>query len=446
MSAAWHLHALGFDVKVFEKDDRIGGKARTTDVIVGEEMRWVDLGVNDFNARTYVRLISILDDLSVEYRPLEDTTCFYTLDGSLGYTTDGFQGTAAPKTVSWEAARFRREALEVLAHSSYRYASVKEYVTEKGYSADFLQYYLYPRINAMYFAGWEGVANMPIWPVVQHCSLQEGLELHAAPSPQRMYFVNGSREWMTKLYEAARAKFPIVLNAEASVHAGNDGVTVVARGDIERFDKVVLAQQAGDALRSIKSGLTPKVAQFLAGFRYHHNEIVAHTYYGVLAPRVKVWRTYNILVHKNAAGPHRYTITYVVNRHQNDAHKPRRGALNTPHFFVTVNSPVPIPDSHVLRQPDGSPARTLFQDIAFDLEALRAQERRSDLQGINNVYLTGAYARGTGLHEECWTDGMELATHIKRKQGHDRSHVELGKNDYYPRRDVPERVAAGLLR
>ena len=44
MSVAWHLHALGFAVKVFEKDDRIGGEARTVDVIVGDEIRWVDLG------------------------------------------------------------------------------------------------------------------------------------------------------------------------------------------------------------------------------------------------------------------------------------------------------------------------------------------------------------------------------------------------------------------
>ena len=79
MSAAWHLHALGFNVKVFEKDDCIGGEARTIDVVVGDEIRWVDLGVNDFNATTYVNLVSMLDDPGVEYPPLEDTTCFYTL-------------------------------------------------------------------------------------------------------------------------------------------------------------------------------------------------------------------------------------------------------------------------------------------------------------------------------------------------------------------------------
>ena len=271
------------------------------------------------------------------------------------------------------------------------------------------------------------------------------MEQQGPPNPRRMYFVNGSRQWMKKLYDAARAKFPIVLNADTTVHAGEDGVTVVARGDMERFDKVVLAQQADDALRCMKAGLTPEVTQFLTSFKYRDEEIVAHTYYGVLAPCVDVWRTYNILVRKNAAGPHRYTITYVVNRHQNDGYKIRQGALSAPQFFVTVNAPVPIPDSHVLRQPDGTHARTVFKDIAFDLDALEAQALRAGLQGINNVYLTGGYTQGAGLHEECWTDGMELAAHIKRVQDQERSQVGLHQNEYYPHPDVPDRVAASLL-
>ena len=55
----------------------------------------------------------------------------------------------------------------------------------------------------------------------------------------------------------------------------------------------------------------------------------------------------------------------------------------------------------------------MFQDVVFNLEAIKAQQCRRELQGINNVYLTGGYARGVGLHEECWTDGMDLAARIR---------------------------------
>ena len=83
---------------------------------------------------------------------------------------------------------------------------------------------------------------------------------------------------------------------------------------------------------------------------------------------------------------------------------------------MTVNPPFPIPDSHVLRQPDGTPAKTVYQHSAHDLDAIKAQERRDELQGTNNVYMTGGYACGAGLHEECWADGMAIAAHIKRVQ------------------------------
>ena len=155
-----------------------------------DETRWVDLGVNDFNAETYVSLVRVLDELGVEFRPLEDTSCFYTLDGSLIYTSDGLWYTGAPETITRDAERFQNEAPEVLASPVYRYTSVKEYVTDRDYSDEFVNYYLYPRINGMYFVDSQGAGEMPIRPVVKYYSLQEGLGGHMAPRAKRMYFVN----------------------------------------------------------------------------------------------------------------------------------------------------------------------------------------------------------------------------------------------------------------
>ena len=416
MSTAWHLHEHGFDVKVFERNGHIGGDVQTIEVMIGGEKRWVDVGVNDFNARTYRHLVPMFDRLGVRYLLLEDTSCFFTLDGSIIYTSDGKWGTAAPGAIIRDAARFRREAPEVLSNQAYRYALVKEYVTEQGYSDEFIRHNLYPRINGMYFSNRDDIGSTLLLPVMKYYSLQEGLNEQGPPRAERMYFVDGSAQWMKKLYEAAKTKFPIALNAEASVRASASGVTVYTQDHIERFDGVVLAQQAWDALRCIKDGLTAELAGFLGSFDYYDDEVFVHNYNGVLPPRVSAWRTYNILIRGNATVPHPYLITYAVNRHQNDTYNPRYLRFGTPHFFVTVNPPVPIPEANVLRQPDGTPARMLFRHTAYNLEAVRAQERRGGLQGINNIYVTGGYARGVGLHEECWVDGIELAAHIKRAQ------------------------------
>ena len=412
MSAAWHLHECGFQVKVFERNGRIGGDVQTIDVMIGGEKRWVDLGVNDFNAKTYRQLATMFDKLGVKYRRLEDTECFYTLDGSITYTSDGKWGTAPSEAIRRDVARFRRDAPDVLSNPAYRHALVKEYVRDQCYSNEFIQCNLYPRINGMYFSDREDIGSTPLWPIMRYYSLQEGLNHNGPPQVERMYFVNGSAEWMSKLYAAAIAKFPIVLNADASIRAGANGVTVYTKGHIERFDKVVLTQQAWDALRCIKDGLTEELAGFLGSFDYCDDPVVVHNYYGVLPPQISAWRTYNILIPSKPATSGPYVITYAVNRHQNDASNPRYQRFGTPHFFATVNPPVPIPEAQVLKQPDGSPAKALFRHAVYNLKAVRAQERRSDLQGVNNIYVTGGYARGVGLHEECWIDGMELAAQI----------------------------------
>lgn len=415
MSAAWHLHECGFEVKVFERNGRIGGDVQTIDVMIGGEKRWVDLGVNDFNAKTYRQLATMFDKLGVKYRRLQDTECFFTLDGSITYTSDGKWGTAPPEAIRRDAARFRRDAPEVLSNPAYRHALVKEYVRDQCYSEEFIQYNLYPRIKGMYFSDREDIGSTPLWPIMRYYCLQEGLNQDGPPRVERMYFVDGSAEWMAKLYVAAKAKFPVVLNADASIRAGASGVTVYTKGHIERFDKVVLTQQAWDALRCIKDGLTEELASFLGSFDYCDDEVVVHNYHGVLPPQISAWRTYNIVIptEPTTSGP--YVITYAVNRHQNDASNPRYLRFGTPHFFATVNPPVPIPEAQVLKQPDGTPAKALFRHAVYNLKAVRAQERRSDLQGVNNIYVTGGYARGVGLHEECWIDGMELAAQIHQQ-------------------------------
>ena len=433
MSAAWHLHRYGYAVKVFERNDRIGGNAYTVDVVVGDEERWVDLGVNDFNAKTYSRLVGVFDQLGVKYRRLDDTACFATLDGSICYTTDGKSGTQMPGPIRRDAERFQREAPEVLTNPRYRYMLVGEYVAEKGYCDEFVSQNLYPRINGMYFADWQGAGSAPVWPVVKYYTLQEGLNPDVPPKPERMYFVNGSREWMAKLHSAAQQRFPVALNAEASVHAGPDGVVVQTFDRSERFDKVVLAQQAEDALRSFRAGLTTEVARFLDSFEYYDDEVVVHNYFGALPPDVGTWRTYNILIRRNASGIRPYTITYVANRHQNDAQNPRYGRSGTPLFFVTLNPAVPIPDAHILRRSDGTPAKAVFRDIAHTVSTVKAQERRQGLQGINNVFLTGGYACGAGLHEECWTDGMRLAEYIYRTDTNDAQGSPRSPEPTHPR-------------
>ena len=80
-------------VTVYEKSGRFGGNGDTVNVSLGYDMhifpdppsydRWADLGVNDFNQTAYVNIVEVMNEIGYTgYAPLEDSTCYYPLDGS----------------------------------------------------------------------------------------------------------------------------------------------------------------------------------------------------------------------------------------------------------------------------------------------------------------------------------------------------------------------------
>ena len=81
---------------------------------------------------------------------------------------------------------------------------------------------------------------------------------------------------------------------------------------------MVMTCHADDAMRAIKQGMSQGLINVLDKVRYTNSIAVAHTFAGVLAPDRNAWRTYNVLIREGQA-IHPYSMTYVMNRHRNDA-------------------------------------------------------------------------------------------------------------------------------
>ena len=96
---------LDCDIDIYEANDYLGGNADTALVDLGEIkdplladtpsnkrhlIRKADLGVDDLNMDTYKRIVRVMNEIEFDdYRPLEDTACFFTLNGSKVLTADG---------------------------------------------------------------------------------------------------------------------------------------------------------------------------------------------------------------------------------------------------------------------------------------------------------------------------------------------------------------------
>lgn len=480
------------EIVIYERSQTLGGNADTVKVSLGRDFadpaypefpRPADLGVNDFNAASYKRMVAAMNNIGFvgrdKYRPLEDTVCFFTRDGSVLYTVDHFykEERHSPRIVddrfnlhqrNPKLAELNDEFMSTAANDVDKNRADVEHMTV----ADYVEYFanhpgrestpdpqllkemaehlLYPRISAMYFVDEQGPESMPIIAVMEYYILQEG---YGEPDtkPERMYFVDGSQEWINFLHnwlrgegrepaDEKRPKVETVYGFSARVVVDGDGAHVYSVGERgseglpqpERFDKVVFACHADDALRSFgPNGLTDKIAMMLGRVSYTNSIAICHTFTGVLPPHRDSWRTYNVMIRKGTAMTP-YSMTYVINRHQNDyGQDSEYKALGLPQFFVTLNPAVRIPDEYVLRMdPDYAAARAArapgylkmssgatenmsdrytdkaigwFRHNVLDFACLEAQAMVQEVQGeFGRLYFAGGWTNGAGLHEQCW--------------------------------------------
>ena len=210
---------------------RIGGNAYTVPVQVGKFQRWVDLGVNDYNAATYRNIQSLLKKLGVEGRPLIDTT---TWAGShnghcVSYTDADMSSGRVSCELARDYYRFKSEAYNDAMYGHYFDFSLSDYAKEKGYCDAFLQLNLYPRVNGMYYADQtRAVPTMPLGAIMRYYGLQEGFGTGPA---DRRYFDQGSTYWLEVLADAIRCMGGIVadrsqVSSITSCSEGNDPVRV----------------------------------------------------------------------------------------------------------------------------------------------------------------------------------------------------------------------------
>lgn len=516
LAVAYHLITRaepieGLEVVIFERGKTLGGNADTVRVELGknyakvdrpEFVRWADLGVNDFNKTSYTKMVEAMDRVGFDhYKPLEDTVCFFTPDGSVLYTVDDYFKPDGEKDrfkptirknypivderfhMGEKLTDANKDFMEAAAKNVHGHRGdyknmtvaqyVRHYIDRKNQEArrkeqefeelikEMAEHILYPRIAAMYFVDERGPRDMPIVAVMEYYMLQEG---YGKPGkPERMYFDGGSQEWINRLHEWLEGKerkpededLPKVTtcyNFPARVMADDTGVQVYRVGerashgltDLEPFDKVVFACHADDALRSFgPRGLTDEIAMMLGRVNYTNSIAVCHTYTGVLPPNRDTWRTYNVMIRKGTAVTP-YSMTYVINRHQNDAENPDFQEAGLPQYFVTLNPAVRIPDRFVLPvpkevakeraklapgyqktwstrfgeavgadRPDPRKAIGWFKHNVLDFDCLEAQEMLREVPKIQggefgNVYFAGGWTKGAGLHEQCWKQGKKV--------------------------------------
>jgi len=452
LTAAFFLHnrtsvdgKYVFKCTVFDKRERLGGNAFSA--YLGEDVYqppFVDLGVNDFNSDRYKYFMAVLAELAnagypVSYAPLIDTTTWYTPasydNSSISYTADEMANWENHPdkpylqniAKDWDA--FNQVASEVLTDPKYRNMSVDEFIEDQGYSYEFAEYNLRARINGMYYVSDQLPGDMPILGVMKYYHLQEGiggdkttaaLRAGDASATPRQYFVNGASSWieqLTKYLTAQGVQFvkgaspTAILQSDLSWHVLS---ATAGPGVPTSYAAVISAVYANEVSRVIPTGLPQLMPFLLAQFRYFDSISIVHDDASLLPAQQEQWSTYNILIYPpNTRMLRPYTITYVTQKHQgHDTNDP-------PYLTLTPFGPIPestiqqMIDLGELPAKDKISAVTYLKHNLVSVDSMAAQRYLPSMQGINNLYFTGGWTNGAGLHEEIIAQSLDVASRLR---------------------------------
>ncbi len=204
----------------------------------------------------------------------------------------------------------------------------------------------------------------------------------------------GSRVYVDRLRDAisdrVRSSEPV-----RTVKRDARGVTVeTVRGASERFDHVVLATHADQALRLLAEP-TRQEREILGAFRYSRNETILHGDDRLMPQRRGVWASWNYLAERGRerADP---SVTYWMNLLQG---QPRDVPL-----FVSLNPAITPREARVYW-------RGTYEHPLFDQAAIRAQDDLWSLQGEQKTWFCGAYF-GSGFHEDGLQAGLAVAEEL----------------------------------
>ena len=401
LGAAWALNRA-HDIVVYEAESRLGGHANTLDVEVAGQPIAVDTGFIVYNELNYPNLTRLFELLQVPTEPSD-----MSFSASIGPGCFEYQGSwrgllaqrrniASPRF--WRMIlgilRFYRQAPDFLNDAAARQLSLGDYLAREGFSGPFVDDHLLPMGAAIWSTPVQGMLDFPACSFIQFCD-NHGLMLLTG-RPQWRTVSGGSREYVARVSDSFKDKVRLNCAAVALRRTPAGILLRDAQGQETRFDQVVLACHADQALALLGNSASALERNLLSAFDYLPNRALLHQDDALMPRRRAAWASWNYMAEPSDAPTRRVSLTYWMNRLQNiDPSLP---------LFLSLNP---------LREPD--PAEVLadltYRHPLFDGDALDAQEMLPTIQGQDRVWFCGSYC-GYGFHEDGLQAGLTVAAEL----------------------------------
>ena len=398
LTAAYLLNRA-HDVELLERNDYAGGHANTITVDAGGGRELgLDTGFIVYNERNYPGFTKLLRELNVATKPGDMSLSVRCRSCRMEYASRGLGGMLAQRgnlarprrwLLGYDILRFYRDTRSALVGATPTDATIADFVRERRYGAEFVRHFLLPLASAVWSTPSDEVGTFPLRYFLSFLT-NHGI-IGLKPAHQWRTIEGGSKRYVRAMIES----FPCRTRLSAPVRKilrEADGVSVLLDGgERRRYDKIVLACHADEALRMLGDASCQE-ERALGAFAYTSNRAVLHTDASRLPRRPAARASWNYVTDDCRGSGAPLGMTYHLNRLQ---------ALDEPiDYCVSLNAAGIDPDT-ILRE-------MTYEHPRYTFETLAAQQAVEHLQGARHTYFAGAHL-GYGFHEDGLASGERVA-------------------------------------
>ena len=397
MACARRLHKK-YDLTIFEKNDYVGGHTHTVYGREGSHSIPIDTGFMVYNERTYPRLVELFEELSVETMDTAMSFGVQIVDKGLEYACSHLGTFFAQR---WRLLSLRHWRLllaitrlfkvsqQAFEEEGFESLSLRDYFEQQPISKDAIHDFFIPMVSAIWSTPPEAMLD---YPAITLLRFMKNHGLLGINTPfQWKTLKAGSDTYKNKLI--ADFSNAICINRGVrSLTRRNGCVDIVdVHGRVERFDAVIVAAHANEALRMLEQPTTLE-SRVLSCFCYNRNTVALHSDLSVMPKARAAWASWNYRVEPGGGSPIKSSVHYWMNRLQALAAKKD--------YFVSV-------DYRGHLDADKVHWKGVYEHPRFDHKAIHAQKALPELNKSGPIYYCGSYF-GYGFHEDALAAALKL--------------------------------------